>query len=209
MTSSEIEVLIERAKTGDRVALEALLMTHAEELSAHSSRRIPAELQRTFSVEDILQETFLEAFSKIERFRESTPRAFLAWLKAIADVCLLRVIREQGRKKRGGQFHRLENAVDSATGSLAQLVKALPGDGCTASSVVARREAIAALQVGIAGLPPQQRRAIQLHLIEGKSLEETAITLDCTKGAVRALVHRAKQRLADVLGRASKWMSHR
>jgi RNA polymerase sigma-70 factor (ECF subfamily) len=73
-------------------------------------------------------------------------------------------------------------------------------------SVVAQGEAVQALQVALAALPADQRRAIQLHLLEGKSLDETATALGRTPDAIRGLVHRGKQALQAAMGRASLWL---
>ena len=57
-------------------------------------------------------------------------------------------------------------------------------------------------------LPDEQRLAICLHVLEGRSLEETAAIIGRTPGAVRALIYRAKQQLREGLGRASAWLSN-
>ena len=57
---------------------------------------------------------------------------------------------------------------------MVDLLGQLPVEEATASQIVARREGVAALQVAIAGLPSDQRQAIQLHLLKGMTLEETA-----------------------------------
>jgi RNA polymerase sigma factor (sigma-70 family) len=72
---------------------------------------------------------------------------------------------------------------------------------------MARRDAVLAVQVAVAGLPADQREAVRLHLLEGKSLQETAVAMDRTKSAVRSLIHRGKQKLSEALGRASLWFS--
>jgi RNA polymerase sigma-70 factor (ECF subfamily) len=73
-------------------------------------------------------------------------------------------------------------------------------------SIVARGEALQALQVALAALPDDQRQAIQMRLLEGKTLEETAHVLARTPDAVRGLVHRGKQGLLEAMGRASLWL---
>ena len=91
----------------------------------------------------------------------------------------------------------------------AELVELLSGREHQPDKSVARREAIHAVQVGIAALPDDQREAIRLHVLEGKSLEETAAALNRTPGAVRALAYRAKLQLREAMGSASMWLSGR
>jgi len=61
--------------------------------------------------------------------------------------------------------------------------------------------------MGIAALPSDQRDAIRTHLLEYKTLAETAAAMDRTPGAVRALIHRGKRQLRQFLGHSSRWLS--
>jgi len=63
------------------------------------------------------------------------------------------------------------------------------------------------VQVGIAGLPDDQREAIWLHHLSGKSIEETAAAMDRTPASVRGLLQRARQALRDALVRSTLWLS--
>jgi RNA polymerase sigma-70 factor (ECF subfamily) len=200
---------VAQARAGDRVALEQLLMTHSSMLSAHIALRLPRSLRSVLSVEDVVQEALTQAFLKIDRLREPAPRAFQAWLKAIGETTLIDAVKAQRRQKRGGELQKMEYHNSTATGSLIELLNQLPDVGVTASRQMTRREAIAALQVAMSSLPQQQRCAIQLHMIQGKSLDETAAEMNRTPAAIRGLVHRGKQALSETMGRASMWLSQR
>ena len=173
----------------------------------HTFRPNCPTLRRTITVDDILQQTFICAFRGIGQLEPHTPQSLLAWLKKIADHQLQDVIKAQNRKKRGGQRRRVSGAGEPQNSSMVDLIELLSDGGRTASQVVAREEAIHAIQIGIASLPEDQQQAVRLHLIEGKSLAETAKAMDRTPGAVSALVHRAKENLREVMGRASTWLS--
>lgn len=201
--------LIEKARGGDRVAIEQLLVTHSLKLRSHIARRLPTRLQATVTVEDVVQETLTDAYLKINKLRDASEGAFVNWLKTIAEVTLLRLLRAENAQNRGWGVRRRQFATDSLTGRLVDMLEKLPGDGATASRAGARKEAVAALQVALAGLPTDQRQAIQLHLLQGKSLEETAAAMECTPASVRSLVHRGKQKFAEAMGRASVWLSQR
>ncbi|MCA9217194.1 MAG: sigma-70 family RNA polymerase sigma factor [Planctomycetales bacterium] len=206
---STTEELIKNARGGDRRALELLLIQHAERLRIHLLRGLPQRVQGRISVEDVVQETLAQAFLKIRRLRGDSERSFVAWLYAIGDMTLIDLVRKDTAQIRGGNFQRKQFAGDSANNSLVDLLGQLPGDSITASRNVAIKEGVAALQVAIASLPDDQRRAVQLHLLQGKSLDETADEMQRTKASVRSLLHRAKEQLADAMGRASNWLSHR
>ena len=210
MPRSESErLLVEQARAGDRQALERLLLEYGPTISSHIKRRFPSAIRGVVGVEDILQQTLLHAYLGIGTLKECSRGAFVAWLKTIADMRLVDALRVEQRQKRGGGFRRQRRASESVTGSLVDLVDRLPGDAPTASGLMAKDEAILAIQVAIASLPEEQREAVRLHVLEGNSLEETAAEMGRTTGAIRGLVQRAKQQLAEAMGRASAWLSTR
>ena len=206
---AESDPIIESARNGDRGALEQVLALHLEELQQYLARRLPTRLQATVSVEDLVQETLSEAFQKIPNLRDASVPAFSAWLKTIGVMRLMRQVEMANTQKRGGNFRRQHPATDSASRSLIDLLQQLSTDSITASRVAARQEGVAALRVAVAGLDKEQRRAIQLHLLQGKTLKETAKEMESTPDAVRGQVHRGKKKLADAMGRASMWLSQR
>lgn len=205
MNDRDAEPLVRRARDRDTVALEQLLVAYYEPLRAHIARRMPPKQGVLLSADDIVQEALLQAFIQIGRLREATPRVFLAWLKALGDMSLAKCLRHQGRQKRGGNMKKIDVLQVNASGSFLNLLDELPDDAKTASSLLARGEAIAALQVALAALPKDQRRAIQLHVLEGMTLEETAAKMERTPGAVRGLAQRGKENVAKSMGRASTW----
>ncbi len=208
MSAAETE-LIERARRGDRLALERLLIDHAGELRIHLQRGLPTRVKGLISVDDVVQETLTRAFLKVDQLRGDSPREFAVWLLAIGNMILIDLVRKETTQERGGKFRRQELAHDSTTGSVADILGQLPVEQATASQIAARREGVAALQVAIAGLPSDQRRAIQLHLLKGMTLQETSDAMDRSKTSVRGLLYRAKVNLAEAMGRASLWLSRR
>lgn len=198
------ETLIIKAAGGDAAALEELLLTYSSRLSRHVADGLPVSLQGVVGADDILQQTFVQAFRGIKGLQQRNERSFVAWLKAIANRQLQDAIKAQQRKKRGGGHAAAGGGTED---SMLALVDMLSDRHHTPARSVGRREAIQAIRIGIAGLPQDQRDAIRIHLLEGKSLDETAQTLQRSPGAIRALIQRGKTRLRDGLGRASQWLS--
>jgi RNA polymerase sigma-70 factor (ECF subfamily) len=56
-------------------------------------------------------------------------------------------------------------------------------------------------------LPDDQRDAIRIRYLEGKSIDETAAELGRTTAAVNGLVRRAKGALRSALECSSRWLS--
>ena len=201
--------LVKLAKSGDRVALGRLLLAHYDPLSHHLLPKLPPALGRVVSVDDLLQQTCVQAHRDIGRFEYQGEGSLYAWLKNIAEHRLQDAIRKAGRVKRGGAVHQVENARDAATGSAAELIELLSAGDPTASQVLARREAQQALQVAIAALPEDQRKAVCLRFFQGRSWQDIADAMDRTPTAVRLLVERAKKKLLEELGSLSRYMSTR
>lgn len=195
-----------KATAGDSSALERLLLAHCPALSRYIAKRIPTSLQSVLSVDDVLQQTLLQAFRNIRRFRPKTPQSFWVWLRTIAENQLNNTTTSLTRQKRGGGYRNLvARPAPDRSGSFLDLVEMLSDGRGTPSQSAMRREAVDVIRVAIARLPTDQREAVELRFLEGKSLQETAATMGKTTSAVRSLIHRAKKVMKDRLGRSSRW----
>ena len=170
----DVEQLINQARSGDRTALQQLLLKYSAELRNHIAHRLPSSLHSTLDAEDVVQEALCEAYLKIDRLQKSSAESFLAWIKAIGEMSLLMFMRAESAQKRGGQLQKRHQFRYSDTGSVIDLLEHLPEDVTTPSRAAANQEALTALQVAVAELPPDQREVIVLHLLQGKTVEATA-----------------------------------
>jgi RNA polymerase sigma-70 factor (ECF subfamily) len=199
------EALVTAASCGDRVALERLLLAHYDQLERRIAAKLPSRLQSTQAVEDILQLTFLQAFRDIRRFEPQVKATFGDWLARIAENRLYDAIKQHDRQKHGGDLRHIDDD-SSDDRRILSLWDWIAAADTSPGSVAARGEALHALQVALATLPHDQHEAIRLHLLEGKSLEETAAAMGRTPDAIRGLVYRGKQGLLAAMGRASQWL---
>jgi RNA polymerase sigma-70 factor (ECF subfamily) len=196
--------LINAAVTGDRLATGRLLLSHAPALSRFIAGRLPPDVAAIASAEDVLQDTFIAAIRDIRKFRTRENGSFRGWLTTIAEhqvFCALDRLRAQ---KRGGKRIHARPPVGHAS-SLINLVEQLSDSDNRASSQAAQREAVQAVQVGLASLPESQRNAIRIRHLDGKSVAATADELGRSPGAVRGLLQRARKTLRGALGRSSRW----
>jgi RNA polymerase sigma-70 factor (ECF subfamily) len=207
--AEESRNLIRRAVRGDRAALERVLLDHFGPLTAHIEKRMPPSLRGTIGVEDIVQQTYARVFQSIGQYEVREDATFLSWLFAIAENHLRDAVRAQKRKKRGGDRFQMRDTPSDELSRGVQLLDALVGSEHTPSRSVARREGIQAIQLALAKLSEESRRAIQLRYFDGYSLEETAILMGRTTGAVRGLLDRARKHVRESLGRASKYLSEK
>jgi RNA polymerase sigma-70 factor (ECF subfamily) len=196
--------LVAKATQGDRVALQQLMALHASELSDFVARKLPPSRRALVDADDILQQTFVDVFRDIRRFEPRSDRSFLAWLKTIADHRIQDAVKALNRIKRGGEFRQIRFVSSPSTScSMAELVELLSAGSHTPSRSVAGHEAVKAVQDALRQLPDDYRQAVELRLLEGRSLEETAAVLDRSPRAVQGLVDRAKKKLRAALVRLS------
>lgn len=195
--------LVRQATHADRVALQQLLSLHASELSGFIAHKMPASRRALVDPEDILQQTFVAVFRDIGRLEPRGDRSFVAWLKTIAEHRIQDAVKALGRVKRGGQLRQVRYVAATASRSMAQLVELLSSGSHTPSRSVAGHEAVKAVQDAIAELPEDYRQAVELRLLEGRSLEEAAAAMDRSPRAVQGLVDRAKTKLRAALARVS------
>ena len=197
--------LVAKAIEGDRVAIQQLLMTHMAAVSRFAAGRLPAAARDVIDPEDIVQQTFTEAFRSVSRFRPQADASFLAWLTAIAENKVMDAVKGLQRQKRGGTRQRIRQVAATDTHSEADLVNLLSGGGHTPSRSVAGHEAVRAVQLAIGELPEEYQQAVQLRLLEGKSLDETAQLMNRGPRAVQGLIDRAKKKMRAALGRLSMY----
>jgi RNA polymerase sigma-70 factor, ECF subfamily len=202
-------ILLDAAVAGDTVAIEQLLLSNFQALERHIEPRIPAEARRQLGVEDVLQEVLAQAFRDISRFHYREDSTFFAWLKTIADHRLADALKAFGRKKRGGDQHRLSARDFARTSSIATLFDIVGHDSHLPDDSAQRHEAEMAIRVALASLPEDQRDVLWARYIDGQEVDDIARKLGRTAAAVRGLIKRGKTKLAEAMGRSSEWLSSR
>ena len=201
--------LISSARCGDRDAMLQLLLDFQQQLGRFVSIKLSQQHDSEFTVDDIIQETAYKAFQNADSLRAQHKGEFYSWLKTIAQNLIADKIRLDQTAKRGGAFKKVNNARNDFEGRATDLISELSGDGFSPSQFAAKREAIGAMQIAINALPEDQRRAIELHCFERRSLEETAKVMERTAASVHGLIQRAKKNLREMMHRSSMWLSRK
>ncbi len=181
------------------------MRSHARVLRAYIERHIPTELKRAIAPEDVLQDTWTSAFKNLASFHADGPNAMERWLTAIAQRRVVDTIKRAARLKRGGG-KRLEHAEDRAS-SLLDLFGNVASPDRTPSSEAAVAEAVDAVQIAVASLPPARRQAIWMRYIEGQSRDAIARAMDRTPAAVNGLLFHGLQQLSERMGSAGRYLS--
>jgi len=184
---SEIE-LVELARRGNETAIRLLIERNNQRLF----RAARSVLRNDGEAEDVVQETYVKAFTALASFRGDA--SFSTWLTRIA---LNEAVSRVRRRKSTSALEAIDQAVSADAGlvSLFPLSLApLPAD-----TEAARSEMRQLLETAIDGLPEGFRTVFVLRDIEGLSTEETAEHLKLKPETVKTRLHRARRMLRVVL----------
>ena len=169
--------LIAAARAGQTEAFGELVRQHQDRL-------YPTVFRLTGSPEeaqDVLQEAFLRAFTKLDRFQGES--SFYTWVYRIAVNLAL----SQRRKRRPNT-----QLGDNPTRSATEIVD--PGEN-DPSLRLERLERDRLIQQALDALAPDHRAVVVLKEYDGLRYEEIAEILSIPVGTVRSRLHRARSEL--------------
>ncbi len=164
------------AQAGDRAAYETLLRDCVPLIRAFATRQdVPAD-----HLDDVVQDVLLT----IHRARQTydPARSFTAWLRIIAERRAIDLLRRFGRQ-RAREIHS-PLAFESYADESSDPVHASDDAG------VSNR-----VRKALTTLPQRQREAVQVLVLEERSLAEAAIATQRSKGALKVNLHRALKTL--------------
>jgi len=180
---SEIQLLIERARSGDTRAFEDLARREERALYRHALRIVGT----TSDAEDIVQDALFSAWRSIASFQGLS---FRAWLFRIATNRALDHLRSRKRRP-----ELPLDPPDDDDVTWAEPVAAGPD----LTQLVGDREALAAVEAALGSLPAEQRTALLLRDVEGFAYEEIAVITSVEIGTVKSRIHRGRLAVRNVL----------
>jgi RNA polymerase sigma-70 factor (ECF subfamily) len=166
--------LIERAKRDPR-EFGALYDRHFQQIY----RFVYSRVREQTAAEDVTSEVFIKALKAMPRYQD-TGRPFAAWLYQIA----VNAIADRYRSLR--PTHALDDFHDLSVG------------GPTIDEEAGQRDEIRRIWRMVEELPLQQRTALVLKFQEDMKIEDIAVAMGKTPGAVKLLIHRGVSRLREV-----------
>lgn len=173
---SEDHVLIARARQGDEASINTLVTRYWQSVY----RLACLKTGNIDDAQELTQETFFKALKALPGYRE-TGASFKTYLGRIA----INLITDYWRKK-----GRAPQIVDIATYQEPLVDReALPEDQTLGREM---RERIGAL-LGL--LPPEQRQTVELRILAGLSVQETARLIGKSEAAVKMLQQRGLKNL--------------
>ncbi len=160
------EALVERARQADARAFETLYRSHVDRVYGLCLRMTG----NVAEAEDCTQEAFIQAWSKLDKFRGDS--TFATWMHRVAVNAVL------GRMRKSRREHDRIQAVSELTTAPETI-----GDGANMQDI----------EGALANLPSGARHVFVLHAVYGFSHDETGDMLGIAAGTSKAQLHRAKR----------------
>lgn len=165
VATDEEKDLVIRSRNGDREAFELLVRTYQRMIHA-LCYRMTGSLDEA---EDLVQETFLQAYQHLEGFRAES--RFSSWLYRIATNHCLNWRSRQARRRRA--YEQWEPP----------------------QSVPAKHQLSELVQESLMKLPAKQRAALVLTVYQGMNHAEAARALRCSEATTSWRVFAARRKL--------------
>lgn len=183
--------LVARVREGDPAAFNDLVNKYERKIFRLAKNITNNEED----AEDVLQETFLKAYSHISGFQGNSK--FYTWLVRIAvNEALMKL-----RKRRSDRTVSLDEGVDTGEDLVVREIAVWDDDP---EQRYSQAEIRAILEEAVTSLKPAFRAVFVLRDIEELSTEETAAMLDLSIPAVKSRLLRARLQLREKLTRFFK-----
>lgn len=179
--------LISRAKQGDMLAFEELILQH-EKIVYNVAFRM---MNHSEDAKDLSQEVFLKAYKNLEKFDERS--SFSTWLYRITtNTCI-----DEMRRRKGKQSYSLDAELENEEGSIQQQ---MASEEETPEERLLREEGKSEILQALDTLSEEHKAAVILRDIRGMSYEEISEIIELPMGTVKSRISRARNQLkAEIL----------
>jgi len=194
------EELLGRVRRGDEHALAELFSQHRERLWRILHFRLDRRLHGRVDADDVLQEAYLDAVSRIRHFKGECAVSFFVWLRLIVNQTLVDV----HRRHLGAQMRDAQREVAGQGGrypatTTFSLAANLLGHLTSPTLAARRAELSTQLEATLDGMDPIDREVLALRHFEELTNSEVAEALGIEQKAASIRYVRALRRLKEIL----------
>jgi RNA polymerase sigma-70 factor (ECF subfamily) len=178
----EERALIQRVKTGDHAAFDALFQRHFPTVYRQAFRLVGNQAE----AEEVVQEVFLTMYEKAQTFRGES--AFSTWLYRVTMNAALSKLR---RRKRSEELP-LDDYLPRFRADGHHLVRPVVDWSNELEERLAQEEIYRLIQEALDQLQPVDKAVVMLSDLEGLSDREIGTALGLSVSAVKARLHRSR-----------------
>ena len=178
--------LVHEALEGNQLSFQLLVERYQWRLFALTRHYTRSAVE----VEDIVQDTFLKAYARLESFQHQS--SFYTWLYRIAMNLAIDLTRK--RKRRKTSSFEEEVATRDGDGGISEVHH---GDG--PSRTLERKRLYKRIMDAVDTLPEDQKQAILLRELEGLSYREISEIMGIPEGTVMSRLFYARKKLQKLL----------
>lgn len=168
---------VQKSKNGDEAAFGYLYRKYREKIYLH----IYYMVSHKDDALDLTTDTFIKAFKSIKKFREDS--SFYTWVMSIAT----RVAIDHLRKRKKYVHQQLEDDIPARDVDVLDDI-----DRERIAELIFRAQEI---------LSPKEQACFTLRFFEEKSVNDTAEIMGVKNGTVKALYHRAFNKMKEYIAR--------
>ena len=195
--STETRNLLEQALRGDRRAFERLFARHRDFVRTIVQLRLDQQLKSRLDASDVVQETQLEAFRRLDDYLQRRPMPFRLWLRKTTLERLIK-LREQHLH---AQRRTVQREAAFPEKSSLRLARQLVASAVTPSQDLARRELVDQVRRALTELSDTNREILVMRYVEKLSNQEIGYVLEMDAGAVSKRHGRALLKMQRVLAK--------
>jgi RNA polymerase sigma-70 factor (ECF subfamily) len=192
---TETQRLLQQVRGGDRLAFEQLFTRHRPFLRQIIELRLDPRLRSRVDPSDVVQETQLEAFRRLDDYLQRQPMPFRLWLRKTACERLLMAQRQHV----GAARRAVGREVTLPDASSLQLAQQLLAGGSTPSQRLNREELAGQVRQAVTRLSETDREVLLMRNLEMLSNQEVALELQIDPAAASQRYGRALLRLRKLL----------
>ena len=177
--------LIQKAKTGDEISFESLILGCQNKAFNIAIRYLKNEEDAL----DALQESFIKIFRHLNTFKEDS--RFDTWVYRIVVNTCNDMLRKNSNKKITDSIFKIEDDRET--------VIEIPDSSGSPEEVYDKKEKSEHILSCLEKLNREQKEIIILRDVHGFSYDEISEILECSVGTVKSRINRSRLRLREII----------
>ena len=192
--SPETQSLLQKIRDGES-AFDQLFAQHRGALRQAVDLRFDAKLRSRLDPSDVVQETQIEAFRRLEDYLDRQPMPFHLWLRKMAQERLIMARRQH----LGAAMRSVNQELPLPEHSSVMLGRQLVAPGKSPSQQISQGELVRQVRQAVGQLGEQDREILLMRTYEDLSYQEIAYLLEIEPATARKRYGRALLRLNKLL----------